>query len=77
MNQHALACLWEAMHYLDQARSVLGQAAGTQPLFSRRQAIAEAKAKASSYGPIGQAALRSLIADWEAEERATMEACPK
>lgn len=73
--QDALGALWEAMHYLDRARSVLGREAGTQPLFTRREAIADATAKLAQFGPLGQTALRSLIHDWEQEERATMEAC--
>ena len=39
-----------------------------EALFLRQQMIAEAKAKADSYGTLSAWGLRSLIRDWEEED---------
>lgn len=44
-----------------------------QPQFTRRQAIAEARAKAETYGDLARAGLLSLANDWEEAERAILE----
>ena len=82
MNNDAFMALSSALSYVIQARGVLARAQTdlefverSQPvLFTRAQAIADAKAKAQQFGYMPRVALFSLIADWEAED-ATMKAC--
>ena len=84
MTKDVIIALSSALSNVIQARGVLARAQTSleyleraPALFTRAQAIAEATEKLKEFGPLGQTALRSLIAQWQEAERATIDACPR